>query len=166
MSMINRVKDKLKNRSTYEHFFKTLKYSLYVISHPLDGFWDLTHERRGSMAAAHFIVLLTMLTRVWAMQYTNFQFNLVYWETVNIFMEFAVVLLPLAIWCVGNWGLTTLFDGKGTMKKIYMGTAYALTPYPLIQIPLIFLSNVILSILVYFLNMGWTINYICNDADS
>ena len=145
MSMINRVKDKLKNRSTYEHFFKTLKYSLYVISHPLDGFWDLTHERRGSMPAAHFIVLLTMLTRVWAMQYTNFQFNLVYWETVNIFMEFAVVLLPLAIWCVGNWGLTTLFDGKGTMKKIYMGTAYALTPYPLIQIPLIFLSNVITS---------------------
>lgn len=143
MSMLGQTVDKLKQKSTYEHFFQTLKYSLYVISHPLDGFWDLTHEHRGSIAAANFIVILTLFTRIWRLQFTSFQFIQVYWENVNIFLQFASVLLPLIIWCVGNWGLTTLFDGKGTMKKIYMGTAYALTPYPLIQLPLIFFSNVI-----------------------
>ena len=45
--------------------------------------------------------------------------------------------------CVGNWGLTTLFDGKGRLYQIYMGTAYALTPYPLIQIPMILFSNLV-----------------------
>lgn len=143
MSMMSRTVDKLKQKSTYQHFFKTLRYSLYVISHPLDGFWDLTHENRGSIAAANFIVILTLFTQIWRLQYTSFQFIQVYWENVNIFLQFASILLPLVIWCVGNWGLTTLFDGKGTMKKIYMGTAYALTPYPLIQIPLIFFSNII-----------------------
>jgi hypothetical protein len=58
-------------------------------------------------------------------------------------MEIASILLPLAIFCICNWGVTTLFDGKGHLGDIYMGTAYAMTPYPLIQIPLIILSNVV-----------------------
>ncbi|MBS7260118.1 MAG: YIP1 family protein, partial [Treponema sp.] len=37
--------------------------------------------------------------------------------------------------------VTTLFDGKGRLGEIYMGTAYALTPYILLQIPMIILSN-------------------------
>ena len=53
----------------------------------------------------------------------------------------ATIILPLAIFCICNWGVTTLFDGKGHLGDIYMGTAYALTPYPLIQLPLILLSN-------------------------
>ncbi len=121
----------------------TLRYSLYVITHPIDGFWDLTHEKRGSMGAANIIVILTLLTRVWKLQFTSFQFNETNWQEVNIFMEFASVLLPLAIFCICNWGVTTLFNGKGTMGNIYMGTAYALTPYPLIQIPLIIFSRLI-----------------------
>ena len=52
-------------------------------------------------------------------------------------------LLPFAVYCVANWCLTTLFEGKGTLKDIYMGTAYAMTPYVLIQLPLIVLSNVV-----------------------
>lgn len=127
--------------SKFKHFLWTLKYSLYVISHPLDGFWDLTHEKRGSIAAANFIVVLTLLTRIWKLQFTSFLFMRVNWEYVNIFMQMASILLPLVIWCVGNWATTTLFDGKGTLSQVYMGTAYALTPYPLIQIPLIILSN-------------------------
>ncbi len=133
----------LKKKETYIHYLETLKYALYVITHPLDGFWDLTHEKRGSIAAANTIVILTLITRVAKLQFTSFLFLQVYWEGINIFLYIASVLLPLALFCVGNWGLTTLFDGKGRMSQIYMGTAYALAPYPLIQIPMIILSNVV-----------------------
>lgn len=133
----------LKKKETYIHYLETLKYALYVITHPLDGFWDLTHERRGSIAAANTIVILTLIARVSKLQFTSFLFLQVYWEGINIFLYIASVLLPLALFCVGNWGLTTLFDGKGRMSQIYMGTAYALTPYPLIQIPMIILSNLV-----------------------
>ena len=47
----------------------------------------------------------------------------------------------MALWVVGNWGLTTLFDGKGKLGQVYMATCYALTPYPLIQFPLMVFSN-------------------------
>lgn len=130
-------------KEKFVHYLATLRYALYVITHPLDGFWDLTHEKRGSIAAANTILVLTILARIMSMQYTNFMFMHVYWEDINIFLYIASIVFPLALWCVGNWGLTTLFDGKGRLKQIYMGTCYALTPYPLIQFPLIVLSNMV-----------------------
>jgi len=133
----------LRNKDTYNHYFKTLKYSLYVITHPLDGTWDLTHEKRGSLAAANTIVILTVFARILKLQFTSFLFLQVYWEGINIFLYIASVLFPLALWSIGNWALTTLFDGKGRLKQVYMATAYALTPYPLIQIPMCILSNVV-----------------------
>lgn len=133
----------LKNKEKYQHYKKTLKFSLYCLTHPLDGFWDLTHEKRGSIAAANTILVLTLLTRLLRLQFTGFLFLRVYWPEVNIFLQIGSVLFVLALWCVGNWGLTTLFDGKGRLKQIYMATCYGMLPYPLIQLPLIILSNVV-----------------------
>ena len=49
--------------------------------------------------------------------------------------------LLLLLFVVSNWGITTLFDGKGSFKNIYMSVAYALTPYILLQIPMVIMSN-------------------------
>lgn len=131
----------LKKKETYTHYLKTLKYALYVMTHPLDGFWDLTHEKRGSIAAANTIVILVVLARLTSLQFTSFLFQIVYWEELNIFIYIASILFPLALWSIGNWALTTLFDGKGRLKQVYMATAYALAPLPLIQFPCIIMSN-------------------------
>lgn len=133
----------LKKKETYSHYLATLRFALYCITHPLDGFWDLTHERRGSLAAANTILVLTLLSRIMKLQFTSFIFLRVYWEGINIFLYLASILFPLALWCVGNWGLTTLFDGKGKLSQVYMATCYAMTPYPLIQFPLIVFSNMV-----------------------
>ncbi len=128
-------------RFDFQHTAKTLRYSLYVITHPLDGFWDLTHENRGSVAAANIIIAMAMLTRVFRLQFTSFLFMKVIWEHVNLIEILLGFLIPIVLACVANWALTTLFDGKGTMKQIHMGIGYALTPYVLIQFPMIFISN-------------------------
>ena len=131
----------LKKKETFAHYLAALKFALYCITHPLDGFWDLTHERRGSLAAANTILFLTLLVRVMKLRYTSFIFMNVYWEGINIFLYIASVLFPLLLWVVGNWALTTLFDGKGRLGQVYMATCYALTPYPLMQFPLMIFSN-------------------------
>jgi len=141
MSYIAKKFHKFIEKETYIRFFKTLKYSLYIIFHPADGMWDVIHAKRGSYAAANFIVLLTLLTHVWKLRFTSFLVLNVNWEKINIIQEVASILLPLAIFCICNWACTTLFDGKGHLGDIYMGTAYALTPYVLIQIPMFIISN-------------------------
>jgi hypothetical protein len=122
-------------------YLDSLKFSLYCITHPIDGFWDLTHEKRGTYAAANTILFITLLIRILKLKYTSFIFITVYWEDINIFLYLASVLFPLALFVVGNWALTTLFDGKGRLGQVYMATCYALTIYPVVQLPLMIFSN-------------------------
>ncbi|MCL2016931.1 MAG: YIP1 family protein [Defluviitaleaceae bacterium] len=127
----------------FDNYFKTLKFSLYTMRRPLDGFWDLIHERRGSLAAAHTIVALAVIVEIFRMVLTNFQFIQVNMETFSAWMVLGQVLLPLLLWSVANWSLTTLFEGKGKISDIYMGTAYAMTPMIIINAALIPVSHVI-----------------------
>ena len=149
------------NKPALKRYVESLRYALYIMTHPFDGFWDLTHEKRGSMAAANTLLILTFLTNLWSMRYTNFMFNDVRWERVNIWSQVAGILAPLLIYVVANWCLTTLFDGKGRMKDVYMGMCYSLTPYILIMNPITVISNVVTqeegAFLIYFnyLAIAW-----------
>ena len=122
------------------HICKTLKFSLHVAIHPLDGFWDLTHEKRGSIAAANIIVTLAVLAEVFRLTLTNFQFVTVNMEYFNAIIAALSIILPVFLWTVANWSLTTLMDGKGTMRDIYMAVSYALAPSVIINIIMIILS--------------------------
>lgn len=137
------MEEQNKKKFDFAKYKDSLKFSLYCMSHPLDGYWDLTHEKRGTYAAANTILILTLIIRVMKLRYTSFLFLEVYWEDLNIFLYLASVIFPLALWVVGNWGLTTLFDGKGRLGQVYMATCYAFVPYPLIQFPLMLVSNVV-----------------------
>ena len=116
---------------------------MYVIFHPFDGFWDLVHEGRGSLLAAHTFLFLFLLTYVLRLMITNFQFITAPLQYINIYEQCGSLLLPFLILCLSNWALSTLFDGKGRFKDIYMAMCYALVPYILIQLPLILISHVI-----------------------
>lgn len=122
---------------------QSLRYALHVITHPFDGFWDLVHEKRGSLAAAHTFLFLFLLTRVLKLMCTSFQFISAPVQHMNIFEEAASLLLPFLVLCLANWAMTTLFDGKGRFKDIYMAMCYALVPYILIQLPMILVSNML-----------------------
>ena len=122
-------------------YLQSLRYALHVITHPFDGFWDLIHEKRGTMAAAHTFLFLFLLTRVLKLICTNFQFISAPIQHINLFEEAASLLLPFLVLCVANWAMTTLFEGKGRFKDIYMAMCYALVPYTLIQLPMTVISN-------------------------
>jgi hypothetical protein len=118
-----------------------MKYAKHVLFHPFDGFWDLTHEKRGSVAAATTFLALFLITRVVQLMFTNFQFISAPLQYINIFEQMASILLPFLILCLANWSMTTLFDGKGRFSDIYVAMCYAMVPYTLIQLPLVFVSN-------------------------
>ena len=132
-----------RRREGWRRYTASLKYSLYVITHPFDGFWDLVHEKRGTMAAAHTFLILFLITRVLKLMLTSFQFISAPIQYLNVFEEMVSLALPFLILCLANWAMTTLFDGKGRFRDIYMAMCYSLVPYILIQLPMILVSNVL-----------------------
>ncbi len=136
--------EKKSGRSEWWSRYKSsLRYALYVITHPFDGFWDLTHEHRGTLAAANTFLALFLIVRVLKLLCTNFQFINSPIQHINIFEEMGSLLLPFLILCLANWAMTTLFDGKGRFIDIYIAMCYALVPYVLIQLPMILVSNML-----------------------
>ena len=154
------VKTKI-NKQSWDRYWESLRYSLYVLTHPFDGFWDLTHEKRGSIAAANTLLILTFMTRIWNLRFECFLFNDTRWERINIWSQILGILAPLLLYVVANWCLTTLFDGKGRMTDVYMGLCYSLTPYILLVNPVTIISNVLTkeegAFLIYFnyLAIAW-----------
>ncbi len=130
-----------KRKESWNRYVQSLRYSLHVITHPFDGFWDLIHEQRGTLAAAHTFLILFLVVRVMKLILTSFQFINAPIQHINIFEEAASLALPFLVLCLANWAMTTLFDGKGRFKDIYMAMCYALVPYILIQLPMVIISN-------------------------
>lgn len=130
-------------KAWWDKYTHALRYSLYVITHPFDGYWDLTREGHGTLAAANTFLLLFLLTRVLKLMLTSFQFISVPIQHINVFEEMGSLLLPFLILCLANWAMTTLFEGKGRFKDIYIAMCYALVPYILIQLPMILVSNML-----------------------
>lgn len=157
---------KKKNRDTAlkvgkKTYWEELLYVFHVIYHPFDGFWDLKHEKRGSVRAAITILALTILTfyynaigRGYIVQPTP-----VY---TTIFSQAVSVLLPVMLWVISNWCLTTLFEGEGSFKDVFVASCYSLFPLVLTILPVTIISNVVLvtetSILTLLTNIGfiWT----------
>ncbi|HEY8348373.1 MAG TPA: YIP1 family protein [Clostridia bacterium] len=142
---------------------QSLRYSLYLIFHPFDGFWDLKHEKKGNLKTAMLIVAMVIVTFILRRQLTGFILNENKLRELNIIVEILSVVLPFFLWCVANWCLTTLMDGEGSFKDIVITSAYALVPLVLINIPLIIFSNVITleeaAFYTFFdiLSLAWTL---------
>ena len=120
---------------------QALKYSFYLIFHPFDGFYDLKHEKKGNLISANIILMIIILVFILSKQLTGFIFNNNSFRSLNIISEVISVILPLLLWCISNWSITTLMDGEGSLKDIYITTCYALVPIIISNFPLILISN-------------------------
>ena len=121
-------------------FGQELLYGFYVIFHPFDGFYDLKHERRGSVRAAIVFVALTIITFFYQEMGRGYVLNPT-GKTTTIFSQIISVLVPLFLFVLANWCLTTLFEGEGSFKDIFIASGYSLLPLILLNIPATIASN-------------------------
>ena len=80
--------------------------------------------------------------------------------TSTIFEQLLSVVVPVLLWVVANWCLTTLFDGEGSMKDVYIATCYSLAPLPLFVTISTILTNVMTANEGKMVNLLVTIGYV------
>lgn len=140
-------------------FGEEIVYGFYLIMHPFDGFWDLKHEKRGSVRGGMFWLLASLVISIYNAVGQSWMNNPGK-ENVNILYTVATILLPFVLWIVGNWCLTTLFDGEGSFKDIFVCSAYSLVPYVVLSIPATLLTNVLSLDEVAIATLLYTISYV------
>lgn len=116
-------------------------YSTHVIFRPFDGFWDIKHEKRGSVGAAAIFMGLAAVCV--ALQYRFMGFAFTGGKTTNPLIVAVVIIGAIVVFCLSNWCLTSLTNGKGNMKDIFTVVGYSCIPLILMSIPVTVLSNIL-----------------------
>lgn len=113
------------------------------VVHPFEGSQQIRYYNKGSAKLATLMLVLYFITTVCSEIYSGFMYVMLdkasYSAGFSLIRSFGIVLL----WTAVNWGLTTLFQGKGNMKQVYIVTCYALIPQIVGTLLTTILSNVL-----------------------
>ena len=127
-----------KKRTLKEEFM----YGYHVMFHPFDGYWDIKHEYRASPKGATLILALTIVSFIYNSIGQSYIVSPLPSDT-SVLMMVLSILLPVGLWVISNWCFTTLFDGEGSIRDIYIATCYALFPLPAFFVLTTLLSNIV-----------------------
>lgn len=118
--------------------FKAL---LYCLVHPFDGFYECKFRGlKSSFLAILGIVLYGVMANV-KYQYTGFIVNTNPIHRMNSITNFIAAVSVLVLFIIGNWTITTLFNGKGSLTDILMVIGYGLYPVIGMELMTVILSN-------------------------
>lgn len=126
VSILKVVGEKIK------YFWKeVIAYPWYVIAHPIKGFSEMKTEKKGKMWVAIVILVLFVLEEIVAYKYTGIGTAKVIKDQTKFSTIETIVftVLPVILITVSNWTVTTLMNGKGKMKEIFIMICYSLLPF-------------------------------------
>ena len=104
-----------------------LKYWGYSLLHPFDGFFEIRFRNHGSAFLATLLLIAYAVLNCLKFQYTGFPMNMNNIDEMDALSLFISVVSVVALFTVSNWTVTTLFNGKGKMKDIFIVVCYSLT---------------------------------------
>lgn len=135
----------------------------YMIHHPIDCIYDLKFGIRGSMSSANILYVTAFIVYLCDKAYTSFVFGggLEYWQ--NPIMIFLIAIIPMSLFVIGSYLISSINDGEGTLKNVYIAVSYGLVPYIKFAPILILVSHVLsfkelfIYDFCYFIMIGYTI---------
>lgn len=144
---LTRLKDSVRNRILswidQRPRRQDLRYALTVLRHPIDEFWEMKRLQKGSTSTAVLLVVFLFLAILFDRQARSFMHNTQYNTPLDVFYELRVMLIPMVLFVLANWSVTTLMDGKGTIRDIFWVLAYSLQPLILMRVAVALISYVL-----------------------
>ena len=115
----------------------------YIITHPFKGFDEMKSQGLGEIRYAVVFLLLYGMVRAWQIMSTGFVVTGFWWDqpSINVPEILLYTFSPIALICIANWSITSITNGSGRLKEIFMVYCYALYPSLFLRIIGTVLSN-------------------------
>lgn len=111
-----------------KRFVKDLLVGFRVIRHPVDTFYEIKTNRRGSVLGATIYYLLGLVIFVWYMYGKALPFQYFNENTLDASIVILGYVFVLFIFVLCNYLVSAIKNGEGTFKNIYKFTGYSLLP--------------------------------------
>lgn len=113
-----------------------------TMKHPINSFYEIKREKRSDLLTAFILLVILFIEYLLMLNYTGFIFN-TYASQIRIGLEIVKFFGVIGLFVFSNYLVSTLYDGEGWLKDVFIATVYALSPVIVMIIPFILLSNVL-----------------------
>lgn len=140
---------------------KELTLSLKTFKQPFDMFFDIKRYDRASYLSGGIVLVLFVFVYLFNRFATGFLFRST--TTNSVFIELAIVLGIFFLYIIVNYLVSTLNDGEGRFKDVFIASTYILIPFIILMPPLTILSHFLTYNELFIFNfysdivLGWTL---------
>ena len=107
------------------------KLFLLILYHPLEAYeiLKMERERKELILPAVFLLLIASIEKYANNFAVGFQFRGRDLNAVSLLVELAYVIIPVVVWVVANFCMTSIMGGESKPKEIFVTSCYCLAPY-------------------------------------
>ena len=140
-----------------------LGYAFKTARHPIDRYYDIRVGKNGSVVAATIMYIIFFITYMFYQTSKGFIYQYIDIEDMDIGAVVIGFFAILALFIICNYLVTSINDGDGTLRQIYMIPAYGLVPAWISLIGVIIFSYGLtynerfLLTVALVIGVGWTL---------
>ncbi len=127
-----------------------------MLRNPFDGYYRIHYREETGVLASTLLYLWLIILQITDLYVTSYLFNQTNPVYVSLPNLIGRILLPLLLFVVCNYLVSTVSGGEGKFKHVYCGAIYALSPYLLLMLPLQIISNVLTENESFLYSFGQT----------
>ena len=131
---------------------KQIRLMFRTLIHPVLTFDEIKEKKQGSLIICGVLTALFYVTAVIQVLCGGFlftQYDPTSFNSVWVLIRSAGLVV---LWIISNWMISTLMQGKGTLKEICIVTCYSLSPIIIERFLRLILTNILLPSEAMFLN--------------
>lgn len=102
---------------------------MYFLRHPIDGVYYIKTRERGGVLAATILYATALTVHLVCQGLMSFVFGGGYSWYSNPFAVFLVAAVPAVLFLIGSYLISTINDGEGDFRTIYISFAYSLSAF-------------------------------------
>ena len=132
---------KIKEKIFKVKIIKEVCYVSKFIKHPLDGFYELKNKKVMSVASATILYIWFFVLSILGAYFVGFSFNTQDRETISLLYLALRSVLPLLLFVICNYLITSITEGSAKLKDVYIGSIVSFAPVLIFMPIMILLSN-------------------------
>lgn len=125
---IEDIQDAISGKLNRTPIIKDILYAFQTARHPMNNYYEIRKNRQGSVAAATVIYALFFIVFMAYQTSKGFIYQTVSVEDMDIGAIVLGFFLMLGLFIICNYLETSIHDGNGTFRQIYLVPAYGLMP--------------------------------------
>ena len=119
-------------------------FVFHYLKNPADGSYEIKRKNRVGMFSATILLVLYFLIYLIYIYELGFLFNYRVIADINILEEILKILLPFFLWVISNTLVSSIREGEGRFKDVYVSTIFSLTPI-VIVLPIVTILSQVLT---------------------